>query len=47
MAVEPYHRYLNETGRANISDDFELKTPFNLHGLYIGLYDRVVSDKAR
>ena len=36
MAVDPKHRYSNEAERANwdIYDDFNLKKPFGLHGLY-------------
>ena len=36
MAVDPYHRYSNEAERDNkeIYDDFKLKKPFGLHGLY-------------
>ena len=35
MAVNPYHRYANESERANqdIYDDFKLKKPFDLHVL--------------
>ena len=35
MAVNPLHRYSNESERANhdIYDNFELKNLFNLHGL--------------
>ena len=36
MAVDPYHRYLNESERANqyIYDGFKMKTTFDLHGFY-------------
>ena len=36
MAVDPYHRYPNESGRANedIYDGFKKKKTFGLHGLY-------------
>ena len=36
MAVDPQHRYSNEAERANyvIYNDFKLKKPFGLHGLY-------------
>ena len=36
MAVEQWHRYLNEAERHNwdIYDDFKLKKPFDLQGLY-------------
>ena len=36
MAVNPLHRYSNESERTNwdIYNDFELKKPFGLHGLY-------------
>ena len=35
MALDPQHRYSNESERANkdIYDDFKLKKPFGLHGL--------------
>ena len=36
LPVDPWHTYLNEAERANwdIYDDFKLKKPFGLHGLY-------------
>ena len=36
MAVDSWHRYLNEYEKANkdIYDDFKWKKPFGLHGLY-------------
>ena len=36
MAVDPYHRYSNETERndKDIYDDFKSKKPFCLHRLY-------------
>ena len=36
MAVDLYHRYSNESERANgdIYDDFKYTKPFGLHGLY-------------
>ena len=36
MAVDPQHRYLNETRRADsdIYADFKLQKPFSIHGLY-------------
>ena len=36
MPVDPSDRYSNEVERANekIYDDFKLKHPFALHGLY-------------
>ena len=33
MAVDPEHRYLKKSERANIYDDLKLKKPFSLHGL--------------
>ena len=36
MAVDPYHRYSNESERANwdVYDGFKMKKPFGLHGCY-------------
>ena len=36
MAVDPLHKYSNESERANkdIYDDFKIKKPFGLHGFY-------------
>ena len=36
MIVDQYRRYSNESERPNldVDDDFKLKKPFGLHGLY-------------
>ena len=36
MAVDQYHRYSNDSERANqhMYVDFKLKKPFSFHGLY-------------
>ena len=34
MVVDPWHRYSNAANRADFYDDFKLKNPFGLHGLY-------------